>query len=130
MSETLGGKAVAVLDAATDGRVQFNKQVEQEGIASILSVPVKLREEVIGVMRIYTSEKHQFNDADVFFAGAAANFGAIALESARFYQTLQKNYDDFREGLLHWHADLGYEWEAEESVAPAAHDGPVMPPGG
>jgi hypothetical protein len=56
MSETLGGKAVAVLDAATDGRVQFNKQVEQEGIASILSVPVKLREEVIGVMRIYQED--------------------------------------------------------------------------
>jgi GAF domain-containing protein len=130
MSETLGGKAVAVLDATTDGRIQFNKQVKREGIASILSVPVKLREEVIGVMRIYTSEMRQFGDADVYFASAAANFGAIALESARFYQTLQKNYDDFREGLLHWHADLGYEWESEESVAPAAEDGPVMPPGG
>ena len=130
MSETLTGKAVSVLDAATDDRVQFNKQVEKEGIASILSVPIKLREEVIGVMRIYTSEPRHFNDADINFAGAAANFGAIALESARFYQTLQKNYDEFREGLLHWHADLGYEWEAEESVAPAGEEGPVMPPGG
>ena len=130
MSETLTGKAVSVLDAATDNRVQFNKQVEKEGIASILSVPIKLREEVIGVMRIYTSEPRHFNDADINFAGAAANFGAIALESARFYQTLQKNYDEFREGLLHWHADLGYEWGAEESVAPAGEEGPVMPPGG
>ncbi len=130
MSETLTGKAVAVLDATTDDRVQFNKQVKQEGIASILSVPIKLREEVIGVMRIYSSEPRQFTDADIYFASAAANFGAIALESARFYQTLQKSYDDFREGLLHWHADLGYEWDAEESVMPAAEEGPLMPPGG
>ena len=130
MSQTLNGEAVAVLDATTDDRVQFNLQVKQEGIASILSVPVKLREEVIGVMRIYTSEPRGFTDADISFAGAAANFGAIALESARFYQTLQKSYDDFREGLLHWHADLGYEWDAEETVTPAAEEGPVMPPGG
>lgn len=130
MSESLAGKVVAVLDATTDSRVQFNKQIKQEGIASILSVPVKLREEVIGVMRIYTSVPHQFAEADTYFACAAANFGAIALESARFYQTLQKSYDDFREGMLHWHADLGYEWEAEESVTPAAEKGPAMPPGG
>jgi GAF domain-containing protein len=130
MSDTLTGKAVAVLDATTDDRIQFRKQVQQEGIASILSVPVKLREEVIGVMRVYTSEPRRFNDADIYFAGAAANFGAIALESARFYQSLQKDYDDFREGLLQWHADLGYEWIAEESVVPAEAEGPVMPPGG
>lgn len=130
MSETLSGKAVAVLDATADDRVQFNKQVKQEGIASILSVPVKLREEVIGVVRVYTSEPRHFTDADINFASAAANFGAIALESAKFYKTLQKDYDEFREVLLHWHADLGYEWIAEESVTPAEEEGPAMPPGG
>ncbi len=130
MSDSLSGKAVAVLDATTDDRIQFRKQVAQEGIASILSVPVKLREEVIGVMRVYTSEPRHFTDADTYFAGAAANFGAIALESARFLQGLQKDYDDFREGLLQWHADLGYEWGSEESVVPAEEKGPVMPPGG
>ena len=78
MSETLTGKAVAVLDATTDDRVQFNKQVKQEGIASILSVPIKLREEVIGVLRVYASEPRHFTDADIYFASAAANFGAIS----------------------------------------------------
>jgi GAF domain-containing protein len=130
MSDSLMGKAVAVLDATTDDRVQFRKQVKQEGIASILSVPVKLREEVIGVMRVYTSEPRRFNDADISFAEASANFGAIALESAKFYQSLQKSYDEFREGLLQWNADLGYEWTAEESVVPAAEESPIMPPGG
>jgi GAF domain-containing protein len=130
MADTLSGNAVAVLDATTDERVQFNNQIRHEGIASILNVPVKLREEIIGVMRIYSSDSRHFADADVYFASAAANFGAIALESARFYQTLQKSYDDFREELLHWHADLGYEWDSEESVTPAIEEGPVMPPGG
>lgn len=133
MSESLQGKVVAVLDAATDERVQFRKQVKQEGIASILSVPVKLRGAVIGVMRVYSSEPRQFMDIDASFASAAANFGAIALESAKFYQTLQKTYDDLREELLQRNSYLGYEWSAEGSlVSPPKEDVefPYAPPGG
>jgi len=126
MSESLEGKVVAVLDATTDERVQFRKQVEKEGIASILSVPVKLRDEIIGVMRIYTSIPRQFTDADANFACAAANFGAIALESAKFYQTLQKSYDDFREELLQWNAYLGYEWTAEPAIVPDKEEVPQV----
>ncbi len=111
MSESLRGTIVAVLDSTTDERVQSREQVRREGIASILSVPVKLREEVIGVMRIYSSKPRQFTGSDAYFACAAANFGAIALETANFHHLLQKNnnYDDFREELLQWRADLGYE---------------------
>ncbi len=128
MSESLEGKAVAVLDATTDERVQFRKQVAKEGIASILSVPMKLREEVIGVMRVYSSEPRKFTEADVNFATAAGNFGAIALESAKFYQTLEKSYDDFREELLQRNSYLGYEWAAEESLVTLPKDEtPLMP---
>ena len=87
MSESLEGEPVTVLDATTDDRVEYRKQVKQEGIASILSVPVRLREEIVGVMRVYTSKPRRFTDADISYATAAANFGAIALESAHFYET-------------------------------------------
>lgn len=118
MSETLKGKPVTVLDATTDDRVEYQKQVKQEGIASILSVPVNLREKVIGVMRVYTSEPHSFTDADISFATAAANFGAIALESAQFYQTLQKDYDTLRQEIQQRNAEVGYEWMSEPDVIP------------
>ena len=133
MSESLEGKVVAVLDATTDERVQFRKQVKQEGIASILSVPVELREEVIGVMRVYSSEPRKFTDADAYFAGAAADFGALALEAAKFYQTLQKTYDDFRQELLQRNSYMGYEWATEGSIlSPSKEDVefPYAPPGG
>jgi len=133
MSESLEGKVVAVLDAATDERVQFRKQVAAEGIASILSVPMKLRDEVIGVMRVYSSEPRQFAEADASFATAAGNFGAIALESAKFYQTLEKSYDDFRKELLQRNSYLGYEWTAEGSIVTAPKEDvefPYAPPGG
>jgi GAF domain-containing protein len=71
MSETLKGKAVAIPDATTDDRVEYRKQVKQEGIASILSVPVNLRGKVVGVTRVYTSEPRRFTDADISFVTAA-----------------------------------------------------------
>jgi len=130
MSESLKGKPVAVLDAATDDRIEYQKQVKQEGIISILSVPVELREEVVGVMRVYTSKQHRFTDAEISFATAAANFGAIALESAHFYETLQTDYDRLRQDIRQRRAEVGYEGMAEPPVVPAQEQGPVAPPGG
>ena len=54
ISEALHGEPVAVLDATEDERVQYREQAKREGIASILSVPMMLREEIIGVMRTTT----------------------------------------------------------------------------
>ena len=130
MSESLKGKPVTVLDATTDERVEYQKQVKQEGIASILSVPVRLREKVIGVMRIYTSKPRRFTDADISFATGAADFGAIALESARFYETLQKDYDTLRQEIRQRRADIGYEANAEPPVIPPEEEKPIVAQGG
>lgn len=118
ISEALAGRAVAVLDATTDERIQYREQAKREGIASVLSVPMKLREEIIGVLRVYTPERHPFSDDEIYFAEAVANLGAIALENARLYEACQKDYQEFREDMLEWRAALGHEWLVEKSVVP------------
>ena len=110
--------ALAFLDATDDDRIQYRKQAKEEGIASILSVPVMLREEVVGVIRVYTAEPRHFTDADTYYIGAVANLGAIALENARLYDSVKKDYEALRMALAEWRAALGYEWIAGESVAP------------
>jgi len=62
ISEALEGRPVSVVDATEDDRIQYRKQAKQEGIASILSVPILLREEVVGVMRVYTAESREFTN--------------------------------------------------------------------
>ena len=130
MTETLAGNTLTILDAATDKRIQYRKQLQQEGITSVLSIPVKLRDEVIGVMRVYSARQYQFTEDDISFAAMAANFGAIALESARFYDALQEDYDSFREDMLHWRAELGDEWMLEPLVTPPKERAVAIPPGG
>ena len=51
ISKALEGKPVAVSEATKDERVQYREQAKKEGIVSILSVPMMLREETIGVIR-------------------------------------------------------------------------------
>ena len=119
IAQALEGRPVAVLNAVEDDRIQYQKQAKDEGIASILSVPVLLRGEAIGVMRVYTAQPRHFTDADMYFVGAVANLGAIALENARLYDSAKKDYEELRLDLAEWRAALGYEWMAEESVLPA-----------
>ena len=94
ISEALEGKPVPVLEATKDERIQYRKQAKKEGIASILSVPMMLREETIGVIRVYTAEPRHFTFDDMYFVGAVANLGAIALENARIYEGVKKNYEN------------------------------------
>ncbi|MFQ6122038.1 MAG: GAF domain-containing protein [Dehalococcoidales bacterium] len=118
IAEALRGQPVAVLDATTDERVQYRESAKKEGIASVLSVPMKRRGEIIGVVRVYTTEPCQFTKDDMYFVGAVANLGAIALENAKLYETLQKEYEAFRLEMLEWRAALGREWRAHKSVIP------------
>lgn len=118
ISDALEGRPVFVLDATTDVRVQYREQAKEEGIASILSVPMKLREDFIGVIRLYTAVPRQFSADDIYFVGAVANLGAIALENARLYEAVEKDYETFRRDMLEWRAALGQEWLVEKSVVP------------
>ncbi len=122
MAEALAGHSVSVLDAGSDPRVQYRPQAVQEGIASILSVPVRLRDQVIGVMRVYTAEPREFRTGEVEFAEVVANLGAIALENARRYQEVKAGYDGIRQDLLEWYATWGLERSADVLAGGVATD--------
>jgi GAF domain-containing protein len=118
IAEALQGRPVAILNASEDDRIQYRKQAKEEGIASILCVPVMLRDEVIGVIRVYASEPRHFTSEDTYFVGAVANLGAIALENATLREALEKDYQTLKEDMSQWTAALGWEWMVQESVIP------------
>ena len=117
ISEALEGKSIAVVDATEDERVQYRKQAQKEGIASILSVPVSLREEIVGVIRVYTKQPYHFTTEDTFFVRAVANLGAIALKNARLYESVQKDYATFRRDILERGAGASYKGPPREKGA-------------
>lgn len=106
IGDALKGTAVTILDSKNDPRVQYPELKESEGITSILSVPMMLRGEIIGVVRVYTAEKREFTGDDIYFVRAVANLGAIALENARLYESIQKNFNDLRQEMLEWRTSM------------------------
>ncbi len=94
ITEAMMGKAVSIYDVALDPRATYPKEAAEEGIRSILSVPITLKGNVIGVMRIYTAERRDFTEDEITFLSSLAEQAALAMENARLYQKLKGEYEE------------------------------------
>jgi signal transduction protein with GAF and PtsI domain len=99
--ETLEGFPVLVLDAKTDPCIQYHSEIVQEGIASILSLPIVAMERVVGILRLYSGETRQFSQEEVSFLSALAEIAGIVIINAKLYEKIK--YD-----LSFWTATLEY----------------------
>lgn len=84
--EVLEGRPVLITDAQNDPRIQYRKEKAEEGIASILSIPVQIHDKVIGMLRLYTSSPRSFPDAEIEFASALGEMAGLAILNARMYE--------------------------------------------
>lgn len=91
--EALQGRWVWVEDVRTDPRFQYPTQAAEEGLVSVLCVPLTLQGQPIGVLRAYTGERREFDAEEVEFISALADLGAIAIENARLHQELRRDLD-------------------------------------
>jgi len=95
IGQSLGGKPVVILDATADPRIQYRDQAKKEGVVSILSMPLMRRGQVIGIVRIYTSEMRQFSGQEIDFFSTMASLGAVALERAELLEEEKKQFLSF-----------------------------------
>ncbi|MGD8229746.1 MAG: GAF domain-containing protein [Desulfobacteraceae bacterium] len=99
MSDTLKGEPVVIKDAASDKRVQYHKEKEEEGIVSILSVPIMAKEEVIGALRLYSAVAREFTEDEVMLVTALALQGGLAIQNASMYLMLEQDMKDLKDDL-------------------------------
>ncbi|MFZ7126709.1 MAG: GAF domain-containing protein [Desulfobacterales bacterium] len=76
------GEPVFIPDARKDIHTIYHKEAESEGIASILAVPVRIQDEIIGILRLLTTEIRYFSTAEINFAMAVAEQAGIAIQRA------------------------------------------------
>ncbi len=93
IADTLKGEPVIIEEAASDPRVQYPLEARQEGIASIVSVPILLRERIIGVLRLYTGVPCRFIKDDIDFLSAVAVQSGLAIDNARMHEQVKSNYE-------------------------------------
>ncbi|HSB32544.1 MAG TPA: GAF domain-containing protein [Candidatus Sulfobium mesophilum] len=86
IDDALSGKPVSIYDITADRNARYRKDAEREGIRSILSIPLRFKDEVIGVLRMYTGEPVEYSDEDLNFVAAIAEQAAIAIVNARMFE--------------------------------------------
>lgn len=92
IADAMEGKTVSVYNATEDPRIQYPKDAKEEGIGSMISVPLSCKDQVIGVMRLYTAEPREFSETELDFAEALSEVGALAIENARMHEAIRHDY--------------------------------------
>jgi GAF domain-containing protein len=93
IAHSLKDGPVAIDDVTDDPRIQYPEEAKKEGISSILSVPIALRENPTGVLRVYSAEPWEATLEDVNFVQAVAQIAGMALEMARLYKGLKDSIE-------------------------------------
>lgn len=86
IKEALQEKPVAIYDVTTDPRVFYRKEAEEEGIRSMLTLPIIARGKVIGILRLLTDKPRHFSQQDIDFSAALAEQCGIAIDNAHMYE--------------------------------------------
>ena len=89
ISFALGGKPVAIYDVTTDSRIVYRDEAKEEGIKSMLVVPIVVRNKIIGILRLLTDEYRNFSQDEMDFTVSLAEQGGIAIENARMYEKIK-----------------------------------------
>src|SRR5262249_41967276 len=71
---------------ATRMTADFRLRIERSGIRTVLAVPLRVAETVLGVLSVGDEEGRAFSAADVALIQTFADQAAVALTNARFFQ--------------------------------------------
>ena len=93
IAQSLEEGPVAIYDVMDDPRIQYPNEAQKEGIASLLSVPIVVAGNLIGAMRVYTSEAWEFTLEDVNFVQSLAQVAGMAINMARYTKGLKSSID-------------------------------------
>lgn len=80
-----------VKDVATDPRIEYTKEAIAEGIKSMLSVGLMIRNEPIGALSVYIDRHRLFAEEQIQIFKGIANEAAAVIERARLYEEYIEN---------------------------------------
>jgi len=86
-------------EAAFDASLQYPQEARKEGITSILSVPLKVKDTIIGFLRIYCSDKRTFDKEEMDLVVKFAEQGARALENAMSYAKVRADIEGMKKSI-------------------------------
>jgi signal transduction histidine kinase len=81
-------KPLQVENVQSSNRYQNIAAARQEGLASLLSVPLLFGGQALGALNVYTGTPHSFSNEEIRILSALAELSAVAIEKARLYERI------------------------------------------
>nr|MBI3614051.1 GAF and ANTAR domain-containing protein [Nitrospirota bacterium] len=92
LGQSISGRAVQerrsiiVPDVTKERDYMYPEMARREGLCSLLSVPMLIRDRAVGVINSYTSVPHAFTSEEIKVLQAIANQAAIAIENTKLVE--------------------------------------------
>jgi putative nucleotidyltransferase with HDIG domain len=79
----------------------FKKLPERRSLACLLSVPLRIKEQIVGTVNVYSyRQNYRFSEGQAKLLVILADRAAQAIENARLYQNLRRTFRETIEGLV------------------------------
>jgi PAS domain S-box-containing protein len=86
----LGGQTVTVADFGREPDAPFHDEALAEGLRSMVCVPLRSRDRVIGTFSVYNGSPQSFTEEEITSFAEFANLAAISIENARLHRRTEE----------------------------------------
>jgi signal transduction histidine kinase len=113
------GEPIVLENISRDPRAARPDLVSTEGLGGFISVPLKAKDRVLGVMNIASHVPGKFSADDMFLLNSIGCQLGTAIEQARLYQRLERGKERYQTLLQH---ALTAQEEERKRIARELHD--------
>jgi len=91
------GKAVLLEDISADPRFGYPDLAGTEDLKAFISVPLRAKDKVLGVINVASHMPHRFNTNDMYLLHSIGDQLGVAIEQARLYERLRKARERYQQ---------------------------------
>ncbi|MFW6126374.1 MAG: GAF domain-containing protein, partial [Chloroflexota bacterium] len=91
------GRAILLDDISADPRTARPEWVRREGLRAWLSVPLRARQVVLGVINVASPSSHHFTNHDMHLLHSIGDQVGVAIEAASLYEQLRSSRERYRQ---------------------------------
>jgi signal transduction histidine kinase len=84
--------AIIIKDIANDPRVQYPQEAIEEGIQVMVDLPLRFRDGLVGILRIFFDTRGAFSDKEIQFLVSLAEQCVCAIDKVRFIEAQRTQY--------------------------------------